>query len=90
MKRSLCLFLTLLVLLLAQVSKASAETAKQQLQGTLNRVVEVLRTIRGPADSETNKSVLREILLKRFDFAAMAQRSLGNRWNELAGREFVF
>jgi phospholipid transport system substrate-binding protein len=90
MKRSRCLIFTLLVLLLAQVSNAWAETAKQQLQGALDRVVEVLRTIRSAEDIEKNKSLFREILLTRFDFAAMAQRTLGNRWNELRDQEQEF
>ena len=33
---------------------------------------------------------MRQILLTRFDFAAMAEKSLGNRWNDLKGREGEF
>jgi len=92
MKRSQRLIFALIVLLsvLAPRSNASAETAKEQLQGTLDRVVQVLRTIRSAEDIAKNKSLFRQILLTRFDFAAMAQRTLGNRWNELAGREQEF
>jgi ABC-type transporter MlaC component len=90
MKRSRCLIFGLVFSLLAAVSNASAETAKQQLQTTLNRVVEVLGTIRRAKDIETKKTLLRQILLTRFDFAAMAQKTLGNRWNELAGKEQEF
>jgi phospholipid transport system substrate-binding protein len=92
MKRSQRLIFALIVLLsvLAPRSNASAETAKEQLQGTLDRVLQVLRTIRSAEDIEKNKSLFRQILLTRFDFAAMAQRTLGNRWNELAGREQEF
>jgi ABC-type transporter MlaC component len=92
MKRSRCLIFALIafLLVLAPLSNVSAETAKQQLQDTLDRVVDVLRTIRSAKDIETNKTLLRQILLTRFDFAAMAQRTLGSRWNELAGREQEF
>jgi phospholipid transport system substrate-binding protein len=70
--------------------KAAADSAKEQLQGTIDSVIEVLRTIRSQEDIERNRKSLRQILLTRFDFAAMAQRSLGNRWNDLKGEEGEF
>ena len=73
------------VLFLTFAPNAAAESAKEQLQGTMDRVIEVLRTIRSPEDIERNRSSLRQILLTRFDFAAMAKKSLGNRWNDLNG-----
>jgi phospholipid transport system substrate-binding protein len=69
---------------------AAAETAKEQLQGSMDRVIEVLRTIRSPEDIERNRNSLREILLVRFDFAAMAKESLGTRWNDLKGKQKEF
>lgn len=70
--------------------KAAADSAKEQLQGTVDSVIEVLRTIRSAEDIEKNRSSLRQILLTRFDFAAMAQKSLGNRWNDLNGKQEEF
>jgi phospholipid transport system substrate-binding protein len=78
------------MLFLTFAPNAAAESAKEQLQGTMNRVIEVLRTIRGPEDIERNRNSLRQILLTRFDFAAMAQKSLGNRWKDLNGKEEEF
>ena len=43
-----------------------------------------------PADIDKNRNALRQILLTRFDFAAMAQQSLGNRWSELNAKEAEF
>ena len=79
------------VLFLMFAPNAAAETAKEQLQGTIDRVIEVLRTIRSPEDIERNRNSLRRILLTRFDFAAMAEKSLGNHWKDLDGmkEEFV-
>ena len=77
------------VLLLVFAANA-AETAKEQLQGSIDRVIEVLRTIRSPEDIERNRNSLREILLVRFDFAAMAKESLGTRWNDLKGKQKEF
>lgn len=70
--------------------KAAADSAKEQLQGTIDSVIEVLRTIRSQEDIEQNRKSLRQILLTRFDFATMVQRSLGNRWNDLKGEEGEF
>jgi phospholipid transport system substrate-binding protein len=78
------------VLFLMFAPNAAAETAKEQLQGSMDRVIEVLRTIRSPEEIERNRNSLREILLVRFDFAAMAKESLGTRWNDLKGKEEEF
>jgi phospholipid transport system substrate-binding protein len=78
------------VLFLTLASKAAAESAKEQLQGTIDHVIEVLRTIQGPEDIERNRNALRQVLLTRFDFAAMAEKSLGNHWKDLNGREEEF
>ena len=64
--------------------------AKEQLQSTIDHVIEVLRTIQSPEDIERNRQALRQVLLSRFDFAAMAHNSLGNRWNDLNGKEQEF
>ena len=82
--------LLLSVLFLTFAPNAAAESAKEQLQGTMDRVVEVLRTIRSPEDIDKNRSSLRQILLTRIDFAAMAEKSLGNRWKDLYGMEKVY
>jgi competence protein ComGC len=50
------------VLFLMFAPNAAAETAKEQLQGSMDRVIEVLRTIRSPEDIERNRNSLREIL----------------------------
>jgi phospholipid transport system substrate-binding protein len=78
------------VLFLTFVPNAAAGSAKEQLQGTIDRVIEVLRTIQSPEDIEKNRKSLRQILLTRFDFAAMAEKSLGNRWNNMEGKEEEF
>jgi phospholipid transport system substrate-binding protein len=82
--------LLLSVLFLTFAPNAAAESAKEQLQGTMDRVVEVLRTIRSPEDIDRNRNTLRQILLTRIDFAAMAEKSLGNRWKDLYGMEKVY
>ena len=80
----------LLFLLLVLASNAAAESAKEQLQGTIDSIIAVLKTIHGPEDIEKNRSSVRQILLPRFDFTAMAQSSLGSRWKDLNGKEEQF
>jgi phospholipid transport system substrate-binding protein len=78
------------MLFLTFVPNAAAESAKEQLRGTIDRVIEVLRTIHSVKDIERNRNSLRQILLIRFDFAAMAEKSLGNHWKDLEGRKEEF
>jgi phospholipid transport system substrate-binding protein len=78
------------VLFLTFAANAAAESAKEQLQVTIDRVIEVLRTIHSAEDIERNRNSLRQILLTRFDFAAMAEKSLGNHWKDLDGIEEEF
>ena len=68
-------------------SSAMAETPKAQLQATIERVMEVLRTIRSAEDIERNKRLFRQILSVRFDFTEMARRSLGSQWDNLKGKQ---
>lgn len=88
---SIVKFFGLIVLaLLMFASSATAEGPKEQLQDTIDGIIRVLKTIRTPADIDRNKNAIRQLLLTRFDFAAMAQRSLGNRWNDLRGNQQEF
>ena len=88
--RYLNLALIVSALFLMFAPNAAAESAKEQLQGTIDHVIEVLQTIQSPDDIERNRNFLRKILLTRFDFAAMAEKSLGNQWHDLNGSEEEF
>src|SRR5437870_3550138 len=90
--RNWCVKLGLMMLMLwwTPTPKALAETPREQLQRTIDRVIEVLRTIRSVEEIERNKGLLREILLTRFDFTEMARRSLGSHWDHLDGKEEEF
>jgi len=84
------LFGLIVLLLLVFASSATAEGPKEQLQNTIDGIIKVLKTIRTPADISGNRNSIRQLLLTRFDFVAMAQRSLGNRWNDLKDNEQEF
>jgi phospholipid transport system substrate-binding protein len=80
----------IVLVLFTFASNAVAASPKEQLQDTIDRVIEVLQTIRSPQDIDKNRNALRRLLITRFDFAAMAQQSLGNRWSELNAKEAEF
>jgi phospholipid transport system substrate-binding protein len=80
----------ILLPLLIFVSNVAAEGPKEQLQGTIDGIITVLKTIRSRADIDKNKNSIRQLLLTRFDFATMAQGSLGTRWNDLNGKQQEF
>ncbi len=80
----------LIPLLIGFASGAMAETPKAQLQDTMERVLALAQTFHSEKDFIDNKARLKQIILPRFDFAEMARRSLGDRWNTLAGKEAEF
>ena len=78
------------LVLLTFAPNAHAESPKEQLQDTIDSVIKVLRTVQSREDIDKNRETLRQILQPRFDYAAMAQQSLGNRWVDLNGKEKEF
>src|SRR5512145_760861 len=83
---------TIVMLLLCPVGghEAYGQSAKEQLEETGNQIMQLLKTIQSREDIAKNKPLFRQILAQRFDFAAMARRSLGDRWDELNEREDEF
>ena len=82
--------LMLIPMLIGLASNAIAETPKAQLQQTMERILALTQTFHSEKDFTDNKARLKQIILPRFDFGEMARRSLGNRWNTLAGKEAEF
>jgi len=83
-------FCGLIILPLLLIGSNVAAGPVEQLQGTIDDIIKVLKTIRSPADIDKNRNSIRELLLTRFDFEAMAQQSLGKRWNDLNGNQQEF
>jgi phospholipid transport system substrate-binding protein len=78
------------VLLLAFSSNAKADTAKEQLQATIDRIIQVLHTIRSRDDIGKSRKPISEILVTRFDYTAMAKETLANRWVDLKDKQAEF
>src|ERR1051325_7371642 len=83
-------FPLLICVLLVFAPNLRAQSPTEQMQDTMDRIIAVLRTIRSPEDVEKNREALHRLLIVRFDFTAMAKRSLGNRWSDLDGKEGAF
>lgn len=80
------LFLTLI----GFATGAMADTPTTQLRDTMERVLQLTQTFQSQQDFLAAKIRLQQIIFPRFDFAEMARRSLGTRWESLAGREAEF
>jgi len=67
---------------------AFAITPTEQLQGTIQQVLSV---VKNPSNSdEQRKEMLRETLMPLFDWVEMAKQTLGKNWSVASGRENEF
>lgn len=85
--RSVVSFLAACSLFLPRVAAAGAPT--EQTRATVDRVLGILKTpeLQGDSKQQQRRQQLRQAILPRFDFAEMAKRALGARWNERSAQE---
>ena len=78
-----------LLALLLSAGRADAGMATDQIKGTIDRAVSVLKDPRfkPPAKTKERRDQLRQILFTRFDFTEMAKRSLGPTWRRRTPEE---
>lgn len=76
----------LLCVLVSGVLHAGVPT--DQVRSTIDRVLEILNNpkLATQAAKEERRSRLRQVIYPRFDFAEMAQRSLGPTWRRISRR----
>ncbi|HEY2987373.1 MAG TPA: ABC transporter substrate-binding protein [Candidatus Binatia bacterium] len=84
--------LTLIVFCLGHARLASAEQPMDQIKNAIERVSTVLGDVSAKRGANKAEAVerIRQILLPSFDFAEMAKRSLGERWENLDGKQNEF
>jgi len=68
---------------------AFASTPAEHIQGTMNRVLDILQNHKDKTEAE-KKAMLRQAVYPLFDFTEMARKSLGNHWEILAERQKEF
>ncbi len=78
-----------LLLLVAVPVSSLAGAPTDQIKGTVDRALVVLKDARvNPhADSKDRRDQLKQILFVRFDFSEMAKRSLGAHWRRRSPQE---
>src|SRR4051794_2173279 len=76
----------------APVRLSSAEQPTEQIKTAIERVSQVLQEVSAARGANKEEAIekIRNILLPSFDFTEMAKRSMGNRWQELDGRQSEF
>ncbi len=77
--------LALVLLLLPATSRAGAPT--EQIRGTIDRVIGILRDPALATKAEERREILRKEIAPVFDFAEMAKRSLGPDWRDRTPEE---
>jgi phospholipid transport system substrate-binding protein len=84
--------LTLSVFLLAYAAPSFAEQPMERIKNTIERISTVLQDVTAQRGANKTEAVekIRQILLPSFDFAEMAKRSLGERWENLDGKQSEF
>jgi phospholipid transport system substrate-binding protein len=87
-KTTKALLAVFLFLCFFATQSAFATTPTEQLQGTIQQVLSV---VKNPSNSdEQRKEMLRETLMPLFDWVEMAKQTLGKNWSVAAGRENEF
>lgn len=78
----LALFLAILALILPQVVLAGP---KEDIQGTVEQVIEILKQKDLPV--ETRREKLSQLIRSRFDFEVMSQSTLGLQWRNASAED---
>lgn len=92
MTRRIFALLLAICLPLSAYGKDQSESPKQQINDTIEKLVNIVEAYPDNSQSQERRSKMREILTPRFDFHEMSKRSLGAQWNECTEeqrKEFV-
>ncbi len=81
-------------LLFLPANNCFASPVQDQLQGTITKVIEILRNpaFKGDASIKQRRETLRKAIYERFSFERMSQLSLGKHWkdrSEAEKKEFI-
>lgn len=82
--KSLALLVFFLALFWAAPPKTFAGAPTEQVKETVDEVIKILnnKELKKPENSKIRSARIREVIVKRFDFAEMAKRSLGIYWRQ--------
>ncbi|MDX8402230.1 MAG: ABC transporter substrate-binding protein [Mariprofundaceae bacterium] len=70
------------------VAGASQQGPREVVEATVNGIIEVLESRKDPSIlTEADRERIRKVVAGRFDYRAMARRSLGRPWKQLSEAE---
>jgi len=74
-----------IVLLCGMIAVAEAGAPMEQMRQTVNDLVAIFENpaLSSPDQAQERRTKIQQVLSQRFDYEAMAQRSLGRHWNDL-------
>lgn len=88
-KRSPFFWLTTALVLVAAPLTASAGVPTEQIKETTDKIISILADpeLKGPAQAEKRRNLIRKTADDRFDWQEMSRRSLGQHWRKLSEEE---
>ena len=92
MKRFKMVFLIFFVVsIFLPADNCSASPVQDQLQGTISKIMEILRNpaFKGDASIKQRRENLRKAVYERFSFEKMSQLSLGKYWKDRSDAEKI-
>ena len=69
------------------VTRADVLSPKAMMQETTDQIVDIVQKNKGDANATKRRELLRQVINPQFDFAKMAQLSLGTNWNTITAEE---
>lgn len=87
--RLLVISITLNLFLVALATGVWASQAMEQLQTTVNRVINILSDpqLKKPGQKHRRRQMLKDVINNRFDYEEMAKRSLSRHWRSLSAAQ---
>ncbi len=82
-------FAFFLICFFSPVNTVAASAVQDQLKGTLDQILEVLRdpSLKGEEHAEERRSSLRKLIYERFDFETMSKYCLARHWKKRSEEE---
>ena len=71
------------------VTHCFASSVQDQLQGTISRILEILKdpALKGEASTQQRRETLRKVIYEQFSFEKMSQLCLGRHWKDRSEEE---
>ena len=77
------------ICILFPMTPCFASSVQDQLQGTISRILEILKdpALKGEASTQQRRETLRKVIYEQFSFEKMSQLCLGKYWKDRSDEE---